>query len=205
MRLYDFLPSGNGYKVRLTLRWLGIPFEYQEVDILKGESRTPSFLAMNPFGQIPVLDLGDGTFLRESSAICVYLAEGTSLFPNDKLVRTRILEWMGFEQTHVDGVISRARFRRRFPHAIPTREEEFTAWLADGHEALRVLDAHLTGREFLVGNRFTLADIVLYANTHVAEEGGFGLAPCRALRTWFTRVEAERGYLPIDRIPAHEG
>ena len=110
MRLYDFLPSGNGYKVRLALRWLGIPFEYHEIDILKGESRTPSFFAKNPFGQIPVLELDDGTCLRESSPILVYIAEGTPLLPADKLLLTRALEWMGFEQTHVDGVISRARF-----------------------------------------------------------------------------------------------
>ncbi len=130
MRLYDFLPSGNGYKVRLTLRWLGMPFEYHEVDILKGESRTPSFLAKNPFGQIPVLELDDGTCLRESTAILLHLAEGTPLLPTNRLMRTRVLEWMCFEQTHVDGVISRARFRRLYPDAIPTREEEFVAWHA---------------------------------------------------------------------------
>jgi glutathione S-transferase len=198
MRLHDFLPSGNGYKVRLTLRWLGIPFEYREIDILKGESREPSFLAMNPFGQIPVLELDDGTLLRESSAIVVYLAEGTPLLPHDKLLRARVLEWMGFEQTHVDGVISRARFRRTFPDAIPTREEEFAAWHAEGHEALRVLDSHLSRRTFLVDDRYTLADIVLYAYTHVAEEGGFELARYDSLRGWFARVEAQPGYVPIN-------
>jgi glutathione S-transferase len=201
MRLHDFLPSGNGYKVRLTLRWLGIPFEYREIDILKGESRTPSFLAMNLFGQIPVLELDDGTFLRESGAILVYLAEGTPLLPDDKLLRTRVFEWMGFEQTHVDGVISRARFRRCFPNVIPTREEEFVAWHAEGHEALRVLDSHLAQRPFLVGGEYTVADIVLYAYTHVAEEGGLDLARYNSLRTWFSRVESQRGYLPIDRVP----
>ena len=201
MLLYDFLPSGNGYKVRLTLRWLGIPFEYREVDILKGESRTPSFLAMNPFGQIPVLELDDGTFLRESTSICAYLAEGTSLFPADKLTRARILEWIGFEQTHVDGVISRARFRRTYPNVIPTREEEFDAWLTEGHDALRVLNAHLERREFLVGDGFTLADIALYAYTHVADQGGFELGRYPALRAWFSRVERQRGFLPIDRRP----
>jgi glutathione S-transferase len=201
MRLHDFLPSGNGYKVRLTLRWLGIPFEYREVDILEGESRTHAFLAMNPFGQIPVLELDDGTFLRESTAICAYLAEGTPLFPQDKLTRARILEWMGFEQTHVDGVISRARFRRMFPNVIPTREEEFDPWLTEGHAALGVLDAHLERREFLVGAGFTLADIALYAYTHVAADGGFDLARFAALRRWFSRVEAQRGFLPIDRVP----
>jgi glutathione S-transferase len=201
MRLYDFLPSGNGYKVRLALRWLGIPFEYQEVDILKGESRTPAFLATNPFGQIPVLELDDGTHLSESSAILVFLADGTPLLPDDKLLRTRVLEWMGFEQTHVDGVISRARFRRMYPHAIPTREEEFVAWHAEGREALAVLNAHLADRKFLIDGRFTIADIALFAYTHCAEQGGFDLAPYASLRAWFDRVRAQRGHLPIDQVP----
>ncbi len=201
MTLYDFLPSGNGYKVRLTLRWLEVPFEYVEVDILRGESRTPAFLARNPFGQIPVLDLGDGTCLRESGAILVYLAEGTPLLPGDRLLHARVLEWMGFEQTHVDGVISRARFRRMFPDAIPTQEHEFAAWYAEGHHALAVLDAHLLRRAFLVDERFTIADITMYAYVHCAAQGGFDLAPYAALPAWFERVRAERGHLAIDAVP----
>jgi glutathione S-transferase len=201
MRLHDFLPSGNGYKVRLALRWLGIPFDYQEVDILEGHSRTPSFLAKNPFGQIPVLELDDGTCLRESSAILVYLAEGTPLIPDDKLLRTRVLEWMSFEQTHVDGVISRARFRRLYPDVIPTRPEEFDAWHAEGEAALRVLDDHLRTRTFLVDERFTIADIALFAYTHCANEGGFDLAGYDALRAWHARVREQRGHLTIDVVP----
>jgi glutathione S-transferase len=201
MRLYDFLYSGNGYKVRFALRALGIPFEYREVDILKGESRTPAFLAKNPFGQIPVLELDDGTCLRESGAILLYLSEGTALLPDDKLLRTRVLEWIGFEQTHVDGVISRARFRRAYPHVIPTREEEFVAWHAEGREALAVLEAHLTERKYLVAERFTVADIALYAYTHCADQGGFDLTQYAHLRKWFDLVRAQRGHLPIDRIP----
>jgi glutathione S-transferase len=201
MRLHDFLPSGNGYKVRLVLRWLGIPFEYHEVDILKGESRTPSFIAKNPFGQIPVLELDDGTCLRESTAILIYLAEETPLLPQDKLLRARVLEWMGFEQTHVDGVISRARFRRRYPGVIPARAQEFDAWHTEGREALRVLDDHLRTRTFLVDERFTIADVALFAYTHCAGEGGFDVSPYEALHAWFSRVRAQRGHLPIDEIP----
>jgi glutathione S-transferase len=201
MRLYDFLPSGNGFKVRLALRWLGIPFVYREIDILKGESRTADFLARNPFGQIPVLELDDGTCLRESTAILVYLGEGTPLLPGDRLLRARVLEWMGFEQTHVDGVISRARFRRLYPDAIPTREAEFVAWLDEGREALEVLDHHLADRTFLVDERFTIADIAMYAYTHCAEPGGFDLTPYASMRRWFERVRAQRGHLPIDRVP----
>ena len=151
---------------------------------------------------LPVLELDEGIFVRESTAICTYLAEDRSLFPADKFTRARILEWMGFEQTHVDGVISRARFRRMYPNVIATREEEFDAWLAEGRDALRLLDAHLERREFLVGDGFSLADIALYAYTHVADQGGFELGRYPALRAWFSRVEAQPGFLPIDRRPA---
>jgi glutathione S-transferase len=201
MTLYDFLPSGNGYKVRLALRWLEVLFEYVEVDILRGESRTPGFLARSAFGQIPVLDLGDGTCLRESSAILVYLAEGTPLFPGDRLLRARVLEWMGFEQTHVDGVVSRARFRRMYPDVVPTREEEFDAWYAEGHQALSVLNAHLAGRSFLVDERFTIADITMYAYTHCAAQGGFDMDRYAALPAWFERVRAQPGHIAISDVP----
>jgi glutathione S-transferase len=204
MKLYDFLPSGNGYKVRLTLRWLEIPFEYIEVDILHGESRTPDFLERNAFGQIPVLDLGDGTCLRESSAILVYLADGTPLFPSDRLLRTRVLEWMGFEQTHIDGVVSRARFRRMFPDVIPTREDEFAAWHGQGHRALSVLNAHLLHHAFLVDERFTIADVTIYAYTHCAAQGGFEMAPYSALSAWFERIRAQRGHIAINEVPPRD-
>jgi glutathione S-transferase len=201
MQLHDFLPSGNGYKVRLALRWLGIPFAYHEVNILKGETRTPAFLGKNAFGQIPVLELDDGTCLRESNAILLYVAEGTPLLPSDKLLRTRVIEWMSFEQTHVDGVISRARFRRQYPDVIPTRPEEFEKWHAEGTEVLRVLDEHLRTRTFLVDERFTIADISLYAYTHCATEGGFDIEPLKAFRAWCSRIREQRGHLPIDQAP----
>ena len=201
LTLYDFLPSGNGYRVRLTLKELGIPFVYREVDILRGETRDPSFLAKNPAGQIPVLELEDGTCLAESSAILFYLAEGTSLLPADHLARAHVLSWLCFEQTNVDGVISRARFRRTFPDVIPTREEEFTAWWRDGKRALHVLDDHLRQREYLVDGRLTIADLALYSYVHKAHEGGFNLEPFAALPAWFARIEARPAHLPIDVPP----
>jgi len=198
LTLYDFPPSGNGYKVRLTLRELDLPFQYREMDILKGETRLPWFLKKNPVGQIPVLELEDGTCLSESTAILFYLAEGTALLPSDRLSRTRILQWMCFEQTHVDGVISRARFRRMFPDAIPTRPEEFDAWWSDGAHALRVLEAQLADHPYLVADQFTIADITLYAYVHRAEEGGFDLSGYGAMRDWFRRIEARPAHVPID-------
>lgn len=201
LTLYDFLPSGNGYKVRLTLRELGRAFSFRQIDILRGESREPWFLAKNPVGQVPVLELEDGTCLSESTAILFHLAEGSVLLPTEKLARTRVLQWMCFEQTHVDGVISRARFRRVYPEVVPTRHEEFESWWADGARTLRVLDAHLESRPYLVEDTFSIADIALYAYVHCAAEGGFDLSPLAALRRWFARIEARPAYLPIDEIP----
>lgn len=199
--LYDFMPSGNGYKVRLALRELGLPFRYREVDILRGESREPWFLAKSPVGQIPILELSDGTCLSESTAILFHLAEGSSLLSTDALARTRTLQWMCFEQTHVDGVISRARFRRLYPDVIPTRPEEFEQWWTQGGHALRVLDDHLQTRAYLVEDRFSIADIALYAYVHAAPEGGFDLRPFAALRSWFSRIEARPAYIPIGEVP----
>lgn len=199
--LYDFLGSGNGYKVRLTLRELGRPFVYREVDILRGESREPWFLEKSPVGQVPVLELDDGVCLSESTAILFHVAEGTALLPTSQLARTRVLQWMCFEQTHVDGVISRARFRRLHPAAIPTRPEEFEAWWAQGKQALKILDQHLGARDYLVKNRFSIADIALYAYVHRAAEGGFDMAPFTALHRWFARIEARPTHLSIDEVP----
>ena len=200
--LYDFLDSGNGYKVRLTLRELGQRFVYRELNILRGETHEAWFLAKNPAGEIPVLELDDGSCLRESTAILFHLAEGTPLLPAERLLRTRVLQWMCFEQTHVDGVISRARFRRRYPEAIPTRSEEFEAWWAEGRRALTVLERQLTEGEYLVGGAFSIADICLFAYVHRAPEGGFDLGPYSAIRAWCDRIEARPAFIPLDRAPA---
>jgi glutathione S-transferase len=130
-----------------------------------------------------------------------YIAEGTPFFPAQKLLRTRVLEWLCFEQSNVDQVIGRARFRRAHPNHIPTRPEEFEAWWRHGERALRVLEAHLTDRPFFVDERYTIADIGLYAYTHCAEQGGFELKDYPNLRKWFGRVETTPGYVPIDQIP----
>jgi glutathione S-transferase len=199
--LYDFLYSGNSYKVRLLLSQLGVAYEYRAVDIIAGETRQPWFLEKNPAGEIPVLELPDGTCLRESSAILMHLSEGTPFLPAEKLNRTRVLEWLCFEQTNVDGVISRARFRRAFPKAIPTREEEFGPWLQQGARALALMEAHLKSRPFFVDDRYTIADIGLYAYTHCAADGGFDMGGYPNLHKWFARIEATPGYLPIDQVP----
>ena len=196
MRLYDFLPSGNGYKVRLLLAQLGIPFVLVEKEIFKGETRTPEFLAINPNGRIPVLELDDGQRLAESDAILFYLAEGTPFLPGERLARARVLQWMFFEQYSHEPYIAVAR-RIRHMERKPVPPE-----LAErGRQALGVMERHLAERRFFVDDRYTIADIALYAYTHVADEGEFDLAPYPKVRAWLARVAEEPGHVPITFRP----
>ncbi|MCB9797481.1 MAG: glutathione S-transferase family protein [Alphaproteobacteria bacterium] len=202
MTLYDYLFSGNGWKVRRTLRLLGRPFDWVEVDILSGETRSEAFRALNPVGEIPVLQLADGACLAESHAILLFLTEGTPWLPEDPVARARVVRWLCFEQTHVDGVISRARFRRAYPELIPTSEADFARWAAQGERALGVLDQHLAGRAWLEAGRPTVADVAVAAYVQVADEGGFDLASRAHVRRWLDQVAALPGHLPIDARPA---
>jgi glutathione S-transferase len=197
-RLYDYLPSGNGYKVRLVLRQLGLPYELVELDIKRGETRTPVFLAKNPNGRIPLLEIPGQGFLAESHAIISYLAEGSALVPADRLERARMWQWLCFEQYNLEPNIGTARF---WIASLGKSEAELGEKLAEkrrnGQAALAVLEQGLAGRDFLVGNRYSLADIALYAYTHVAPEGGFSLEPYPAIRAWCARVAAQPGHIPI--------
>jgi len=196
LRLYDYLPSGNGYKVRLLLTQLAIPFERIDLDILKGETRTAEFLQKNPNGRIPVLQLDSGGFLAESDAILYYLAEGTPFVPSDRLDRARVLQWMFFEQYNHEPNIATVRF---WMHSEMTDERR--AMLAgkrkNGYAALDVMERHLAGRRFFVGESYSIADIALYAYTHVADEGGFDLGTYPVIREWLERVRAQPKHIPI--------
>jgi glutathione S-transferase len=200
LRLHDNLTSGNGFKVRLLLAQLGLPYQRIEYDIDRRETRTPEFLLKNPNGRIPVLELEDGTFLPESDAILWYLAEGTRFLPDDRRLRAEVLQWMFFEQyTHEPNI---ATVRYWITHAVPVTpliELSMPAKRAQGAAALGVMEAHLARRTFFVGERYTIADIALYAYTHVAGEGGFDLAPYENVRAWLARVAAQPGYVPITR------
>ena len=200
MRLYDFLPSGNGYKVRLLLTQLGIPFERIEMNILAGETRTLEFLAKNPNGRIPLLELEDGTFLAESNAILFYLAEGTRWMPSDRLERAQVMQWMFFEQYSHEPYIAVAR---AWLHVFGAMDEERKRQLPQkqklGTDALGVMEAHLRERTFFVAERASIADIALYAYTHVAEEGGFELVRFPAVQAWLTRVRSQPRHIPITR------
>jgi len=197
-RLYDYLPSGNGYKVRLVLRELGLPHELVEVDILKGGSRTPEFLARNPNGRIPVLEIPGKGYLWESHAIISYLADGSALIPTDALDRARMWQWLCFEQYNLEPNVATVRF---WLHSLHKTEAELGEKLTDkrrlGFAALDVLERGLADRDYLVANRYTLADIGLYAYTHVAEGGGFPLERYPAIRGWCARIAARPGYRPI--------
>jgi glutathione S-transferase len=195
-RLYDYLPSGNGYKVRLLLTQLGISFEYIELDILKGETRTPEFLEKNPNGRIPVLELEPGVFLSESNAILLYLSESTSFLPTDRLERARVTQWLFFEQYSHEPYIATSRFWLHQGKAEEYREA-LAQKQAPGYAALAVMEKRLKDHPFLVGDRYTIADIALFAYTHVAEEGGFSLEKFPGIQAWIERVQAQPQHIPI--------
>jgi glutathione S-transferase len=188
LTLYDYLPSGNGYKVRLLLSQLGLPFRLIEKDILKGETRTPEFFKLNPNGRIPVLQLEDGRCLAESGAIMFYLAEGTPFLSADRFERADTLRWIFFEQYSHEPYIAVARF---WIHSLGKRKEwadRLEEKWQRGYQALDIMESHLKARRFFAGERYSIADIALYGYTHVAEEGEFDLKRYPAIRAWLDRV-----------------
>ena len=199
MVLYDFMGSGNGYKVRLLLAQLGLPYTLVERDILKGETRTPEFLAKNPNGRIPTLQLEDGTHLAESDAILWYLAEGTKFAPTTRLKRAQTLQWMFFEQYSHEPYIAVARFWKHFfAKLTPQQEIELPQRMEKGYAALGVMERHLASNPFFVGDRYGIADIALYGYTHVAGEGGFNLDNFPHVNAWLARVAAQPSHVTID-------
>jgi glutathione S-transferase len=198
MLLYDSPVSGNCYKVRLLLAHLHVPYERRTMDVVDRSNRRDVLGELNPALRVPTLVLDDGRPLGESGAILWYLGEGTRFVPRDAYDRAQVLQWMFFEQYDHEPAIAVARFWV----AYSGRPEEFADRLPDrvaaGHRALAAMERHLAAREFLVGDGVTLADIALYAYTHVAPEGGVELEPYPAVRAWLQRVAAEPRHVPID-------
>jgi len=196
MLLYNSAVSGNCYKVRLLASHLGIPLELHELDVVDRSNRSAVIGDLNPALRVPTLILEDGRPLPESNAIITYLAEGTGYLPTDRYDRARALGWMMFEQYEIEPNIAVARFWTLFD--IGASPEQFAAKHAAGHKGLEALERGLTGREWLVGDAYSVADISLYAYTHVAGEGGFDLSPYPAILAWLDRVAVQPGHITID-------
>lgn len=194
--------SANCYKVRLLLAHLGTPFDLRDVDIMRGDTRTPEFLAMNPRGRVPVLQVDGGTVLIESNAILMYLGEGTRFLPEDKLSRATMLQWLFFEQNSHHPSLGEARFwMALIPGGRDLKRDLVDDWMEKGEEALSRMETQLARLPFVAGDRMTLADIALYANTHLAHEAEFDLTPFPAVRGWIDRVAAEPGHVGMDWRP----
>ncbi|MDV3440796.1 glutathione S-transferase family protein [Pseudomonas otitidis] len=196
-KVYGDVISGNCYKVKLILELLGQPYQWVPVDILKGETQSEAFLALNPNGKIPVLELEDGTTLWESNAILNFLAEGSDLLPTEPRLRTQVLQWQFFEQYSHEPYVAVARFIKRYQGMPAERAEEYQVCLVRGYKALRVMEQQLSRTPYLVGDTYSIADIALYAYTHVAEEGGFDLSGFPAIQAWMARVAAHPRHVNI--------
>lgn len=196
-KLYDFLPSGNSYKIRLLLNLLEIPFERIDVDILKQETRTPEFLQKNPNGKIPLLEITPNRFLAESNAILYYLSQETEFFPRDSYARSQVMQWLFFEQYSHEPFIATSRYWISILKQPQKYREQLKHKHRLGNAALKVMERHLSDRDFLVAQTYTIADIALYAYTHVAGEGGFTLHEFPAIQAWFKRVEAHPKHISI--------
>jgi len=195
MKLYNVSYSGNSYKVRLLLAQLGTPCTIAELDILKGESRTPEFLKINPNGRTPVLE-DNGFVLAESNAILAYLARGTLFLPDDKQRWALVLQWMFFEQYSHEPYIATSRFLLQHRSNTPERAAVLEAKREGGRAALRIMERHLAKNDFFVGD-YTIADIALFAYTHVSHEGGFPLVDFPKIRAWIARVKEQPGFIPM--------
>ncbi len=196
MLLYNSQVSGNCYKVRLLLAKLGLGYERHEVDVVDRSNRAELLGDLNPALRVPTLVLDDGRALAESGAILWYFGEGTPLVPEDRFERAQMLQWLFFEQYSHEPNVAVARFWLAYAGGAPS-EAQLEAKQSAGYTALDAMERHLASRAFFVGERYTLADIALYAYTHVAHEGGFDLSRYPAIRAWLDRVAAEPGHVPI--------
>jgi len=193
MKLYNVAYSGNSYKVRLLLAQLGLPCEIIEVDILKGESRTPEFLKINPNGRTPVLD-DNGFVLAESNAILAYLARGTKFLPEDRQRWALVFQWLFFEQYSHEPYIATSRFLLQHKPDTPERAAALAVRRDSGWAALKVMEDHLSKNDFFVTD-YSIADIAVFAYTHVSHEGGFPLDDFPKIRAWIERVKTQVGFI----------
>jgi len=200
LRLYDYPPSQNAWKVRLLLNHLGLAYERVPVSIFEGESRSEAYLEKNPAGAVPVLEVEPGKCIAESNAILCYLAEGTPYLPQDRLERAQAMQWLFFEQSYVEPQIGSLRYWTLTGKLARRPEEMVAGKRAASLRALAALERHVACRRFLAAERYTIADMAVYAYSAHAEEAGLDLAPYPAFRAWRDRVEAQPGFLR-ERFP----
>lgn len=189
--------SGNCYKLQLACAQLEIDYVWHEMDLMAGATRTPEFLAMNPNGKVPVLALPDGRYLSESNAILSYLADGSELAGTGRYERANVLRWMNFEQYSHEPFIATSRFIVKYLGNPPEKKASLEAKRSGGYRALDVMNQELSDHEFVANDAYSIADIALYAYTHVAHEGGFDLGSYSAIKDWLARVEAQPGYVAM--------
>jgi glutathione S-transferase len=203
MKLYDYLPSGNSYKVRLLMSYLGLNYEHVDINIVKGESQTDGFKSVNPVGQIPLLELSGGRRIAESNAIMYFLAEGTPYWPKNAFDQAKCLQWMFFEQYKHEPSIAVARYIHHY--AMEQRKSELPALTKRGYLALDIMEAHLADNLWFVvndsGDGRTIADVALYAYTHVAGEGGFDLTQYPNIMAWLDRFSDHPNHIRITDVP----
>ncbi len=196
-RLYGMSGSGNCYKPKLLLTQLHVPFAWIEKDTRKGETRTPDYLAMNANGKVPLLEIAPGQYLAESNAMLCYLAEDTPSLPQDRWQRAQVMQWLFFEQYSHEPYIAVARFIMKYLPPEHERRLELPRLHERGHQALAVMEQHLIRHVFFVGEHYTIADIALYAYTHVAQEGGFDLSRYPAVSKWLENIRSQPGHIAM--------
>lgn len=194
MKLFAMTGSGNCWKAATLMEQLGIAFQWIEVDVVGGATREPAFLARNPNGKVPLLEIRPGQYLAESNAMLCYLAEGSPLLPNERYARAKVLEWLFFEQYSHEPYIATVRFWVKFLGKQDEWKEKIATAMARGHAALGVMERQLQHQPFLAGDAYTIADIALFAYTHVADEGGYELTKYPGVRDWLARVAAQPGF-----------
>lgn len=199
--LYGYNSSGNCYKIKLLLNQLKIPFDYKEVDIVRGESRTEEFLKINPVGCIPALVISKKETLVESNAILFYISEGTHFLPSEKLNKSKVLQWLFFEQYKHEPNIATLRFWKKILKRNENQEEwksKIEEKMKNGYNALKIMEDHLSDKDFFVDNKYTIADICLYAYTHKAYEAGFDLSLFPNINKWIEKIEKQDNYINFD-------
>ena len=198
MRIHGDRLSGNCYKVLLTAELLDLDYEWVPLDVVAGDTQQPAFLAKNPVGKMPLLELDDSRCLSELNAIVNFLAEGSALMPTDAFARAKVQQWQFFEQYSHEPFIAVARFIKRYLGMPEARRAEFEGKQAGGHKALAVMESALSASPFLVGNAATAADISLFGYTHVANEGGFELSGYPAVSAWIERIRTLPGFVAME-------